>query len=241
MHYAWGMNAGITPAWPGVLAQVSDRLRDALRNPLPGFRAQSLMAPTPRPAPAAGLTPEKGRPAAALLLLYPWDPRAERPSRRAEAPLHVLLTVRSRNLPNHRGQISLPGGLVEPDESLREAALREAHEEVGLDLERVHVLGSLSAVFIPVTGFILHPFVATCWYKPAFTPSPDEVERVLEVPLTRFTEPSVLRTETRELLGREARVPYFDVEGERLWGATAMILSELLWLLDAPPRVPAAG
>jgi 8-oxo-dGTP pyrophosphatase MutT (NUDIX family) len=170
------------------------------------------------------MPPDGGRPAAALLLIYPVD-----------AIIHVLLTVRSRDLPNHRGQISLPGGLVEEEESLRSAALREAREEVGLVPELVHVLGSLSAVFIPVSGFILHPFVGTVRERPKLRPSPHEVERLLEVPLAELLDPARLHVESRVLLGRDARVPYFDLEGEKLWGATAMVLAEFLWILGAPP------
>ncbi len=218
------MLAGNLPPERWTLRVVVDHLADALRGPLPGPRAQSRMAPSPRPAPIPPATPTRGRPAAALLLLYP-----------VERAVHVLLTVRSRDLPNHRGQISLPGGLVEDQESLRTAALREAKEEVGLLPERVNVLGSLSAVFIPVSGFVLHPFVGTVRELPKLTLSPREVERVLEVPLTDLTDPGRLHVEERTLAGREARVPYFDVEGEKLWGATAMILAELLWILGAPP------
>ncbi len=209
------------------LQGIVDHMADALRGPLPGPRAQMLMAPNPRPALSPPATPTRGRPAAALLLLYP-----------VTQAVHVLLTVRSRDLPNHRGQISLPGGLVEENESLRTAALREAREEVGLTPELVNILGSLSAVFIPVSGFILHPFVGTVRELPKLRPNPGEVERVLEVPLTDLADPARLHVEQRALAGREARIPYFDVEGEKLWGATAMILAELLWILGAPPRPP---
>jgi len=210
------------------LRAAADHLADALRSPLPGPRAHALLAPRPRPAPSPFPPPDGARPAAALLLMYPVD-----------GELSVLLTVRSRDLPNHRGQISLPGGLVEEDESLRAAALREAKEEVGIVPERVHVLGSLSAVYIPVSGFILHPFVGVLGDRPKFRPSPEEVERLLEVPLRDLMDPARLHVEHRVLLGREARVPYFDLEGDKLWGATAMVLAELLWILEAPPAPPA--
>jgi 8-oxo-dGTP pyrophosphatase MutT (NUDIX family) len=177
------------------------------------------MAPEPRPAPAT--PPVDARRAAGLLLLYPRDGR-----------LHLLLTLRGRDLPQHRGQVSLPGGLVEPGESIAAAALREAHEEVGLDPDVVRVLGGLSPLYIPVSGFLLHPIVGVSASRPAFLPRRGEVERVIELPLDHLVDPRRQGRETRMLLGEERRIRYFDADGEKLWGATAMVLSEFLAVVE---------
>src|SRR5205823_14133839 len=141
------------------------RLEVRLREPLPGAVAHARLAPRPR-RDRAGFNPETARVAAALLLVFPVDDRA-----------HVLLTVRADTLGRHSGQVSLPGGVVEPDETFEQAALREAHEEVALPLEGVRVLGLLTPLDIPVSGFRLHPVVAARDTRPILAPSDGEVAR----------------------------------------------------------------
>jgi 8-oxo-dGTP pyrophosphatase MutT (NUDIX family) len=163
------------------------------------------------------------------LLLYPCDGR-----------VWLLLTVRAGLLAHHGGQVSLPGGVVEPGESIAEAAVREAVEEVAVPAGEVRIVGALTPLHIPVSGFTLHPIVAVADRRPAFRHRPEEVDRILEVPLDDLVDGSRLR------LGRHARdgvdydIPYFDAQGERVWGATAMVLAEFLSLLDAAPD-PWAG
>jgi 8-oxo-dGTP pyrophosphatase MutT (NUDIX family) len=127
---------------------------------------------------------------------------------------------------------------VEPGEDLATAALREAHEEVGIEPAGVELIGALTPLPMPHTGFVLHPFVGLAQVRPHLRPREEEVARVLEVPLRELADPSRLREEPR-LLGQQVyQVPFFDVAGEKVWGATAMILAELLALLGAPPRPP---
>jgi 8-oxo-dGTP pyrophosphatase MutT (NUDIX family) len=173
--------------------------------------------------------PGDARDGAGLVLLYPVreDGDHDHPS--------VLLTVRRDDLPNHAGQVSLPGGERESGESLAEAALREAEEEVRLDRSGVRVLGNLSPLHIPVSGFVLHPIVAHYGSRPSLRPDEHEVARVLEVPLRSLLDPSRARMERRHLGGTDYDVPYFAVGGEKVWGATAMVLAELLWLAGYPP------
>lgn len=198
------------------------RLAEALRGPLPGAEAQSLMAPTPRPVPA--VDPSGTRAASGLLLLFP---RSGRP--------HLLLTVRSRRLPHHRGQVALPGGLVDDGETLEEAALRETWEEVGIPASEIRMLGALSPLLIPVSGFRLYPFVGATARPPATRINPAEVTAVIEVPLADLADADRLRVETRAIAGADRRIPYFALGDEKLWGATAMILAELLWILGVAP------
>jgi 8-oxo-dGTP pyrophosphatase MutT (NUDIX family) len=201
------------------------RLRRALQPPLPGLAAQLRMAPRPR----VGWDPEHPPPdlrdAAALVLVYPSN----------QAP-HVLLTVRGAGLRKHTGQVSLPGGSVDPDESIEAAALREASEEVGVPPAAVRLLGRLTPLQIPISGYMLHPVIGLVETRPAFHRDEWEVARILEVPVTALREPDAVkrRTRTREFGGRtiEIEVPYFDVDGEHVWGATAMVLAEFLALMD---------
>jgi len=192
--------------------------------PLPGIDAQLRMAPRPRPGWTPGTVPDGVRDGAGLILLYPHRHR-----------VHVVLTVRKHDLPQHAGQVSLPGGAVEPSEDPTAAALREAHEEVGIDPGAVTVLGRLTPLHIPASGFVLHAVVGDVPARPDLRPDPREVERILEVPLDDLCDPARVVVEQRQLVGRLREVPYFDVDGEKVWGATAMILAELLWLLGTPP------
>jgi 8-oxo-dGTP pyrophosphatase MutT (NUDIX family) len=196
-------------------------LISSLARPLPGNAAHALMSPQPRRAWPAGTAPAHLRDAAGLLLLFP--DAAERP--------HVVLTVRADTLGRHGGQVSLPGGVIEPGESFAEAALREAHEEVSLDTTIVRVIGALTPIDIPVSGFRLHPIVAVCDGRPALTPADGEVAKIFDVALDALTAPGCVAQTTREREGRTIDVPAFCVAGEEIWGATAMVLAEFLSLV----------
>ena len=199
---------------------VLQTLAAALARPLPGPTAQAALAPMPRRDWPAGLDAAKVRHAAGLLLLFPIDNRA-----------HVLLTVRAGTLGRHGGQVSLPGGVVEPGETLEAAALREAHEEVALPLDEVRVLGVLTPLDIPISGFRLYPVVASHATRPILTASHGEVARILEVAVDDLRNPAHLRPAARERDGKPVAVPAFHVGGEEIWGATAMVLAEFLTLL----------
>ncbi len=195
-------------------------LRAKLSGRLPGLAAQLALSPRPRYGWKPGYLPPDCRTAAGLLLVYP----------AADSP-HVVLTVRASELPHHAGQVSLPGGAVERGETIEEAALREAEEEVGIRPAAVRVLGRLSPLHIPVSGFALHAVVGVTDGRPPLRPEPGEVERILEVPVDTFRDASLLGRFTREYRGRPYEVPFFGLGPDRLWGATAMVLSEFLWLL----------
>src|SRR5262249_10221740 len=151
--------------------------------PLPGVSAQARMAPRPRREWPAGFNPAQTRHAAGLLLIVPVDDRA-----------HLVLTVRAHTLERHSGQVSLPGGVVEPGETFERAALREAHEEIALPLDGVRLLGRLTPLDIPVSGFRLYPIVACITKRPPLAPSDGEVARILVVPVAELADPTRLVT-----------------------------------------------
>jgi 8-oxo-dGTP pyrophosphatase MutT (NUDIX family) len=206
------------------LSSLQTFLRRALAGPLPKAAGHLCMAPHPRTGWQPDSLPKYCRDAAALLLLYP-----------KAGEVHTLLTVRTNHLPTHQGQVSLPGGGVRAGEKFIDAALREGQEEIGIDPEQVEVLGMLSALHIPISRFILHPVVAIADERPSIHPQEGEVARVLEVSLRALGEPARVRAETWVYQGQVYRVPYFQVENSKVWGATAMVLSEFLCLLETPP------
>ena len=147
---------------------------------------------------------------------------------------HIILTVRADTLGRHGGQVSLPGGVVDPGETFEQAALREAHEEVALPLDDVRVLGALTPLDIPVSGFRLHPIVAVSRTRPVLTPSDGEVARILEVGVDELLNPEHFVTTERDRDGFARTVPSFRVADVEIWGATAMVLAEFLALLGWP-------
>ena len=207
-------------------ATVIRRLEAALSAPLPGEAAQQRLAPSPRRDWPPGFDPARIRHAAGLLLVVPLVGRP-----------HVVLTVRADTVGRHGGQVSLPGGVVEPGETFEQAALREAEEEVGLAPDGIRTLGRLTPVDIPVSGFRLHPVVAASASRPALRPSDDEVARILEVGIDELMDPSAFSSRTLTLDGRAYDVPALLAGGADIWGATAMVLSEFLTMLGWNPRV----
>ena len=142
----------------------------------------------------------------------------------------MVLTVRARSLDRHGGQVSLPGGVLEPGETCEQAALREAQEEIGLAPDHVRVLGPLTPIDIPVSGFRLHPIVGAADRPPRLQAADGEVAQILAVPLDDLLDPHrmVWRTATRA--GQTFEYPAFTAGASEIWGATAMVVAELLAL-----------
>lgn len=198
-----------------------DALRQRLRKPLPGLAAQMQMAPRPRTLLDPLVTPEELRQAAALLLVYEQD-----------GDWHIPLTVRGSALRQHTGQVSLPGGRIDPGETPELAALREAYEEIGLMPDVVDVLGALTPLPIAVSGHLLHPVVGFASHRPQFVLAEHEVARLLEVPLSQL-QPGLVRWERRLRSHpplESMDVPFFPVDDVQVWGATAMVLAEFMAL-----------
>ena len=203
--------------FPDVVA----RLEDAFTRELPGAAAQAHLAPSPRRKWPDGFREELIRHAAGLLLVFPTTANAA----------HILLTVRADTLGRHGGQVSLPGGVVDAGETFEQAALREAREEVGLSTDLVRVLGALTPLDIPVSGFRLHPIVGVSERRPQLTPDAREVARILEPAIDSLWAPSWVVRARRARDGVAMTVPGFHLEGVEIWGATAMVLAEFLSLL----------
>ncbi|MBM3819123.1 MAG: CoA pyrophosphatase [Acidimicrobiia bacterium] len=200
-----------------------DVLRRALAGPLPGSAAQMRMAPRLEGVAPPRVAEADFRPAAALLLLYPLD-----------QGWHIPLTVRGSALRHHTSQVSLPGGRLDAGESPEAAALREAEEELAIDPRGVEVIGPLTPLPIGVSRHVLHPIVAVAPRRPEFRVAEPEVERLIEMPLAALRDPAVVRSEQRPYSQPPHTmmdVPYFDVCGVRVWGATAMVLAEFVALL----------
>ncbi len=199
-------------------------LRHRLARPLPGRAAQFRMAPRYRQD--AALADVRGKPcreAAVLALLHPM----------ADGVPALVLTVRPPDLRHHGGQVAFPGGRREPGESLEATALREAHEEIGLPPEQVELLGALTPLYIPPSNFCVYPFVGAMAVPPVLYPADEEVAEILHVPLPLLQAADTRRVESWRLHGREVEVPFFALAGHKVWGATAMMLSELLALFEA--------
>lgn len=193
---------------------------------LPDQKAHQLLAPYQRLSREEALrsnpNPKLG---AVLVLLYP----------NQNGLAHTVLMERNAYNGVHSKQISFPGGKCEPkDHSFEFTALREAEEEVGLTIGDASIIGKLSDVYIPPSGFLVKPFVAVCKTQPHFTADIREVKSILEAPLTLFTKEKAVLTRSIPIKNPPVSInaPYFDVFGHVVWGATAMILGELRYLLN---------
>ena len=197
-------------------------LRIRLSQALPGAEAQRRLAPQP---PLEGWSPDDRPPharrAAALILLYP-----------TERGISLPLTVRHHGLPYHAGQISLPGGRIDEDESAEQAAVRETWEEIGVPPGQLRVVGALSSLWVIVSNHLLQPFVAVSDERPDFRLAEREVSELVEVPLSHFREDTTLAWSRRMRDGVRIDVPHFSIDDHQIWGATAMVLAEFLALWE---------
>lgn len=200
--------------------QFINQLSEQLKLDLPGVEAQNAMAHKVRQRKMTA--PDNVRVACVLALLYPKNNE-----------WHTVLMKRVSNSVSdkHKGQISFPGGKLEEfDASLEAAALREAHEEVNIRPDEVKVLGRLTELYIPVSNFIVHPFVGFSESEPDLKPDPSEVAEIISMPLAHFQDKSNIDWRdiriTPNITLRE--VPYYKLQREILWGATAMMMNEML-------------
>ncbi len=196
-------------------------LEEKLSGPKPGLNAQLLMTPNPRPGHQVYHEVEDTSLKAGVLALF--YPRG--------GQLYLVLTRRTDRVDFHKGQISFPGGRLETGESLEQAALREAQEELGIDPDSIRILGTLTPLYIPPSNYCIYPVVALTETSPDFLPSPLEVAEILEIPIDHLFDPRNTRQETWQIRDADVQVPFYAFGGHKIWGATAMVLAELLEIL----------
>ena len=188
-------------------------LRQALYNELPGSPAHLKMVPPDRELKANEKERSRLKGSSVMLLVY---------SQMDE--LFLCLIKRPAHMKHHASQVAFPGGRIEKGESALQTALRETEEEIGIHKNEIEILGSLSELFVGVSGFLIHPFVGWLKEKPALKLNPQEVEKAFHFPLRRFRN-YFDETEVETPSGK-LQVPCFRFNDEIIWGATAMILAE---------------
>ena len=190
-----------------------------MAEPFDVMAAHYAMLPLGRPVTRPSELSGQARLGAVLLLLYCHQDKP-----------HLVLTKRRADLKAHGGQISFPGGRHEEGETLPETAVRETCEEIGVSPSEITILGTLKEVYIPPSDFQVHPFVG--WIKsgkrPNFAPSEDEVSEIIEVSLETFFDDACRKSERRKFRGDFYDIPYFDIQGHKVWGATAVMLNEFI-------------
>jgi 8-oxo-dGTP pyrophosphatase MutT (NUDIX family) len=201
---------------------IIEYLERELEEDLPGESSHIKMAPLPNYRPTIKDDHKIG---CVLILLYPKNKE-----------WHLLLVKRAHNdSDNHSSQISFPGGKLEDsDYSYSDCALRETHEEVGIDPSSIGIVGELSSIYVQASNFMVFPFVGFTSSEPNFEPDSDEVEFIVEVPLEQLFETKLVKRKPVTLYNGITieSVPYFNFCNEVVWGATAMILSELKDILE---------
>ena len=191
----------------------AENIKKALSQSLPGSTSHRRMLPVNRELVAGSDDQSRLKHSSVLLLLYPENNE-----------LHVCLIKRPAHMKHHAGQIALPGGRIEKGETALETALRETNEEIGILSTEIEILGTLSELYVQVSRFQIHPFVGWLSKKPEFVLCENEVEKTISFPLKNMKN-AMEEVELKTITGT-IKVPCFTFDGEIIWGATAMILSE---------------
>jgi 8-oxo-dGTP pyrophosphatase MutT (NUDIX family) len=198
------------------------QLRNEILKGLPGTDIQWQMASSDRFIRNFPRSPGKdAREAAVLILLYPY-----------KESIYTIFMQRTDYDGIHGGQISFPGGKKElEDKDITQTALRETYEETGVDPLKVRVIGTLTPLFIPVSNMNVTPVAGWIKEKPIFNCRPEEVAFLIEADLKRLLDPSTVKSKPFDINGEMLEIKYFDYEDNTIWGATAMILHELLMII----------
>ena len=195
------------------------RLETRLERELPGERAQFSMAPYSRKR-ISEIPMEKYNPkrSAVLIVLFPQG-----------NSIRTLLIQRPEYEGVHSGQVGFPGGkFEEADLELRNTALREASEEIGINVSDMKVIGNLTDLYITPSNFLVSPFVAFMEERPSLRPDPREVQQILDVDLFSLNDPQIKGEKViSHSNGFKIKTPYYEIEGLTVWGATAMMIAEL--------------
>ncbi|OFY82591.1 MAG: hypothetical protein A3F72_00305 [Bacteroidetes bacterium RIFCSPLOWO2_12_FULL_35_15] len=195
-----------------------EQIKIRLKEPLPGEDAQLLMAPSRRQFPEEFLVHPNAKKSAVLILLFPFN-----------NSIHTILIQRPVYEGVHSGQVSFPGGKYEESDLLLSfTALREASEEVGIKTNTVEIIGKLTDLYIRPSNFLVSPFIAYTGQVPDFVIDNHEVQKIISVDLFALDN-NEIRSEKTILhsSGSKIKTPYYEIEGLTVWGATAMIISEL--------------
>ena len=198
------------------------QLEITITNYLPGEESQQKMRVNYDQSIELPFSKNNSTASAVLILLYLEDNE-----------IHFFLTKRSNELEHHKGQISLPGGTQEENEELTHTALRETQEEIGINKTSISIIGSMTPLFVPVTGFMIHPFIGYSSNKLEPTPAPSEVEAKFSVNISDLLNETNQTIEKRNIRGYDVEVPYFKLNNYEVWGATSMILSEFRDLIKS--------
>jgi 8-oxo-dGTP pyrophosphatase MutT (NUDIX family) len=196
-----------------------------LQKPLPGEDAQYRMAPSYRPRlTKEEIQKQEPRQGGVMLLLY-----------MKAGVMNIVFTQRKDYNGVHGGQMSFPGGKKDlADTDLFATALRETKEEVGIDSDHIRILGNLSQLYIPPSNFLVFPVVGYAENMGAFTPQKEEVEKIVEIPLTFFLDAASVNfsTEIKLFNGAVVHVPAYVYGQHIIWGATAIMLSEFTFIVE---------
>lgn len=208
-------------------------LRTRLKSPLPGFTPEGRFSP--RPVQGRNYAEPLSDPklAAVLLLLYP-----------KRGTWHIPCVVRPMTMPTHAGQIGLPGGTLLPNEPPAVGAIREYQEELGAGPDQVELLGPLTPIHVHSSGYRIHPWLGVAFQTPDFSINTHEVEGLLEIPLAHLMDRRNFSSQPRTHRGETYESPCFSFQSHQIWGATCVILGELILLAEeylATARRPHIG
>jgi len=196
-------------------------LEERLKEPLPGTSAHLITKVQSKIEFNFPESSKDAKKASVLILLFPDSNN-----------IHFFLTQRTLSVEHHKGQISLPGGTCEKNEKTINTALRETEEEIGVDKNEVEIIGELTPFFTPTSGFIVHPFIGWCNRRPKTNKQTDEVHALFSASLSQLLNDQILELENWNLRGYEAKVPFYNFDGHKVWGVTAAILSEFKLILN---------
>jgi 8-oxo-dGTP pyrophosphatase MutT (NUDIX family) len=197
---------------------------ESFNKPLPGYQAHVELAPY-RNKSELNFKEKNPKIASTLLLLYPKD-----------YEIFFCLIERQEYEGTHSNQISFPGGKNESGETIKQTAIRETYEEVGVETLSVNIIGELTQVYIPPSNYLIHPFVGYCDFAPKFKPNSREVKNIIEVNIKELYKKEVIKRKkmTFKKNGNNVDydVPYLDLNDKLVWGATSVILNEFRKLID---------
>jgi len=208
-----------------MISDLEDSLEEILKRPLPGSASYSKMIPYPSHD-VYSKVPEDHKEAAVLLVLFQRD---------SEWYLIYMKRTTRTAEDKHSGQISFPGGKYEPfDKNYEQCAIREAVEELGISQDSIQIKGALSPIYVFVSRFVVYPYVAVLSSLPEYEIQVSEVDQVYEVPLKYILDENNIAKKDLTIRNQTLKdVPYIDIEGENLWGATAMITSEFVSVIQS--------